>query len=226
MMDLKRKQISVGLQLKICNMEYITEYSEYMNKKIIEDPRKAIGGLWKELGNLQFNFLVKKGLEPYNSILDIGCGILRGGLKFINYLDPIRYCGMDISTKAIMLGIGSIPTEEFSYKMPRFVVNNDLKFREFNGRNFDYILAQSVFTHLPKECIEECFENVKNIMHKKSRFYFTFFYATEHREEKNYKFRYPLKYFKTLAKKHGYKIKDVSSEYLHPRGQWMIEMTL
>jgi cyclopropane fatty-acyl-phospholipid synthase-like methyltransferase len=207
-------------------MEYLEEYCEYINKRLGEDPKEAIGGLWRELGNLQFNFLVKKGLKPDNTLLDVGCGTLRGGRKFIDYLDPQKYYGIDISAKAIMLGVDSISSEKFAYKMPRFIVNKDLKFREFNREIFDYILAQSVFTHLPKECIEECFENIKFVMHNKSKFYFTFFYETKYKRGRNYKFRYPLKYFKSLAKRYGYKIKDLSSEYLHPRGQWMIEMTL
>jgi hypothetical protein len=42
--------------------------------------RDLVGGLWEELGRLQFEFLVGAGLRPEMRLLDIGCGCPRGGV--------------------------------------------------------------------------------------------------------------------------------------------------
>ena len=57
--------------------------------------RELVGGLWEELGVLQFEFLVKRGLKPHHRLLDVGCGALRGGVHFVRYLDPGCYHGID-----------------------------------------------------------------------------------------------------------------------------------
>jgi hypothetical protein len=59
--------------------------------------RKAVGGLWDEIGRLQFDYFVSQGLVPHHRLLDLGCGSLRGGVHFIAYLDPDRYSGVDRS---------------------------------------------------------------------------------------------------------------------------------
>lgn len=41
--------------------------------------RGAVGGMWDQIGKLQFEFMVKHGLKPEHKFLDIGCGSLRGG---------------------------------------------------------------------------------------------------------------------------------------------------
>lgn len=210
----------------IDSMNYLTEYSNHMNDKVAKNPKTAVGGLWEELGNKQLSFLVSKGMKPHHSFLDIGCGVLRGGIHFIKYLDVGNYTGIDISSGAVRYGRTLVKEQGFIYKLPKLMINRNLKFKELYGKKFDYIFAHSVFTHLPTDSIEECLENIGDIMCDGSLFYFTFFYATEIRQVSAYKFRYPLSYFKKLAKENGFKIMDVSSEYLHPRGQWMVEMTL
>ena len=40
----------------------------------VEDPqwyKKAVGGMWQEIGELQFNFLLSQGLKPTDYFLDI-----------------------------------------------------------------------------------------------------------------------------------------------------------
>src|SRR5260370_28821072 len=59
--------------------------------------REVVGGQWDEIGQLQFYFLKKNGLRADHSLLDIGCGCLRGGVHFIEYLEPDRYVGLDIN---------------------------------------------------------------------------------------------------------------------------------
>jgi hypothetical protein len=69
--------------------------------------REYVGGLWDEMGELQFDFLVEQGLMPSDVLLDVGCGSLRGGVHFIRYLEPGNYLGMEKEQELLQLGVKS-----------------------------------------------------------------------------------------------------------------------
>jgi hypothetical protein len=54
--------------------------SRYYDKTAIEAEvaagrhRESVGGLWDEIGELQADFLMSRGLRPHHRLLDIGCG--------------------------------------------------------------------------------------------------------------------------------------------------------
>ena len=55
-----------------------------------------VGGMWDEIGRLQFEFLRARGLKADHWLLDIGCGCLRGGIHAIKYLKTGNYYGFCI----------------------------------------------------------------------------------------------------------------------------------
>jgi hypothetical protein len=67
-------------------------------------PRGFVGGLWHELGELQFKFLVDHGLRPEHVLLDVACGSLRAGARLIPYLNAGNYLGIDIDGALIEHG--------------------------------------------------------------------------------------------------------------------------
>lgn len=201
--------------------QYLKKYTEDTDKNIIDDPQKAIGGMWKEIGDLQYNFMINQGLKPESTLLDLGCGTLRAGIIFINYLNKRKYFGQDVSKEAIDYANKSVKGYMLDEKSPKFFLTGDLTFKH-TKRKYDYILAQSVFSHLPFELIQTCFENIGKIMHDKSRFYFTFRPKTkEHR--RGFHFFYDLNVFQILAVNNGFNIK-VHPEYVHPKKQVMVEI--
>ena len=202
--------------------DYLEAYSEHTDLRVEADPRSAIGGMWEEVGVLQLAFLRSKGLMPQHKLLDIGCGTLRGGRHMIRYLDAGKYYGMDISRKAIEHAKKLVQDEGLADKIPHLLVseNRALRFQEFADQTFDFLLAQSVFTHLKSEHIEECFEHVAKIMHDSSVFYFTS-KATRRGRPSHKNFRYPFSYFQSLADKYGLSLEDCSADYDHPRDQRM-----
>jgi len=207
--------------------DYIDAYAEYINMLVERNPHKAVGGLWEEVGKLQFDFLVRRGLKPEHKMLDIGCGTLRGGMHFIRYLIAGKYHGMDISSKAIQYGVQLLIDEGLINKNPQLVISGrrDLKFKAFYGDKFDYFLAQSVFTHLKSEHIEECFRYIGDVMHDGSLFYFTFHFDKVYRQGgKVDKFFYPESFFDDLAQQYNFELCDYSEDYGHPRKQRMMEL--
>lgn len=211
------------LQELYAKHNYLDAYSRHTDQRVINDPKSAVGGLWEKMGQLQFDFLVQHGLQPQHTLLDIGCGTLRGGRHFIRYLDAQNYTGIDISLNAIEFAKQLLVAEGLADKQPKLLVSKhkDLKFEAFAQQTFDFLFAQSVFTHLPSESIEECFQHVDTIMHNKSVFYFTFF-ASRKQEQRNVKdFCYPYTFFEALAGRYGFSIEDCSETYPHPREQKM-----
>ena len=66
--------------------------------------REIVGGLWDEIGRLQFEFLVANGLAPSSTLVDVGCGCLRGGIHFVSYLDDNLYFGIDSNLSLLDVG--------------------------------------------------------------------------------------------------------------------------
>ena len=164
-------------------------------------------------------------------MLDYGCGTLRGGRHFINYLDKGKYTGIDISESVIKEAQKFVSNDELlNEKQPALLLNEDmdLKFEDIEGIQFDYILAQSVFTHLKSEHIEEIFQNLHKVMKEQSVFFFTMFVNNKAKGEvsRNYKdFEYPASFIKELSKKYGYHVQEMD-DYPHPAGQTMFKLTL
>lgn len=205
------------------NAEYIEAYAKHTDMRVTADEKEAVGGMWEEMGRLQIEFLKSEGLLPRHSLFDIGCGTLRGGRHFIRYLHAGNYVGVDISEKAIAAARDLIKKEGLTEKDPEIILNKDadLSFSKFTGRRFDYILAQSVFTHLMESHIFECLENINRLMNPVSRFYFTFFESDEPRRLTLKDFAYPFRFFQELAAQNGLVLENISDRYPHPREQKM-----
>lgn len=207
--------------------DYLDAYSEHTDIRVQKDPHLAVGGLWEKMGQLQFGFLIRHGLEPHHTMLDVGCGTLRGGRHFIGYLNPGNYTGIDISSRAIEYGKQLVREEGLADKQPKLILskNKNLKFEEFAGDKFDCLLAQSVFTHLKPEHIEECFKYIGEIMKEDSVFFFTFFEAGQFIQTSRKNFSYPFSFFETLAVRYGFTVENYSSDYNHPCDQHMVRLT-
>ena len=201
--------------------DYIQAYARETDLRVSIDPEAAIGGMWEEMGLKQFEFLVENGLKPHHKMLDIGCGTLRGGLHFIEYLDPGNYYGVDISEKAILHGRQLLRDNALESKRPVLSVNQtgSLTFAEFDGHKFDFLLAQSVFSHLKPEHIDECFANLGTAMSESGKFFFTFHPGESIRQRNKINFEYPPSFFADLGEKYGFSLVDVSEQFQHPRQQ-------
>ena len=116
--------------------------TQRMRERVLQKRhREYIGGLWEELGLFQLEQLAGHGLLPEHTLLDIGCGCLRGGVHFVRYLKAGGYYGHDLHPELIETGI----TEELAplgLSVPRahFQSNADFDFSGFNVR-FDFALA-------------------------------------------------------------------------------------
>ena len=215
------------LQLQYRHRPYSEYYTAVMRLRTAYDPKFAVGGLWDEIGQLQFDFLCANGLEVQHKLLDFGCGSLRGGLRFIEYLAEGNYTGVDISAEALDAGrvfLGEAGLEE---KKPILRLSGGLSFDDFAGETFDFIIAQSVLTHMPPENIEIILVNVHKVMHAESVLFATFFDGGDrmyHTHERT-NFYYPFGMFREFGEKHDLEVR-CEDGYEHPRGQKMMRIGL
>lgn len=123
--------------------------------------RAYIGGRWQELGQIQFDFMVSRGLRPEHVFLDIACGALRGGVHFIPYLEPEHYLGIEKERSLIRSGLSKeLSAAVREEKRPELVVSDSFEFDRFTKQP-DYSLAQSLFTHLTAADIERCLAKLR-----------------------------------------------------------------
>lgn len=60
---------------------------------------------WEDVGRMQFEFLLREGLQPHHHLLDIGCGSFRGGRFVIDYLQEGHYFGIDREAQHLEAGM-------------------------------------------------------------------------------------------------------------------------
>jgi len=136
---------------------------------------------YDKLSAMQFCTLMTLGLRDHHSVLDLGCGSLRGGRLLIPYLLPDRYCGIEPEAWLIKAAFDyELGHDIIKIKRPRFDHNTDFNLGVF-GQTFDYIMAQSIFSHAALWQIESCLKSVYSVMHDD-----TIFIATYRPSEKDY----------------------------------------
>jgi SAM-dependent methyltransferase len=138
--------------------------------------RGMVGGMWEEIGRLQFEFLRASGLKPDHRLVDIGCGSLRGGIHAIKYLDPGNYYGLDINPSLIEAGRHELRLAGLTNKNPHLALSDRFELGLFRAK-FHYLLAVSVFTHLFANHIIRCLAEVREVLAPEGRFFATFFLA-------------------------------------------------
>ena len=120
----------------------------------------GLASRWDMQAAHQFTLLVKQGLRGHHKLCDVGCGSLRGGRLFIPYLGGGCYFGVE--PEAWLLGEGllhHVGAQLLAQRSPMFITDRwDFPLQEF-GTQFDYVLAQSIFTHAAPEQVKQCLRN-------------------------------------------------------------------
>jgi len=164
---------------RLCSQggSHIGFYREIMHAEATKSPDIAVGSSnrdhWMDVGQLQFDYLVRHGLKPDHSILEIGCGNLRAGWRLIQYLQPGKYYGIDISPDILVAGLKNIEEFQLQEKLPHLAIVENLRLGFLPSDHFDVVHAHSVFSHTPLEVLDECLTHVGRVMRPDGFFDFT-----------------------------------------------------
>lgn len=156
---------------KIRGKNWSQFYENLMDESVRSD--KDIYGK-PEDKKFHLEYLKTKGLQPESRFLDYGCGSGVSGKNFIEYLNENNYTGVDISNEAIKVACEKVnDNTALKEKNPdfKYIMNADME--PLKGNEFDYILANSVFTHMPLEDINFMLKQLKTYIHKGSIYYAT-----------------------------------------------------
>lgn len=210
--------------------DHVGYYRAVMRSDAAADPDAAVGSAsrdrWLALGAMQFDYLREHGLRPDHRLLEIGCGNLRAGWRFIEYLEPGHYYGVDISPEILMVAQDTLVRQELQNRLPNLTPVRDLTLRWLPEAHFDVVHAHSVFSHSPLPVIEECLSHVGRVLAPDGWFDFTFdrTEGTEHqvlRED----FYYRTETLVALAEKHGLRARFMDDWEQKPHGQSKIRVS-
>jgi SAM-dependent methyltransferase len=164
--------------LWLATRDHVSYYRAVMRADASHSSDGAVGSgsreSWLQVGQLQFDYLVGHGLKPHMRMLDIGCGNLRGGRLFIDFLDAGNYYGTDISPDILLAAQRTITQFGLQPKLPHLSLTDDLRLEFLPDECFDVVHAHSVFSHSPLPVIEECMAHVGRVLTPGGFFDFTF----------------------------------------------------
>jgi len=206
-----------------------------------DELRARVGGAWDEIGRLQFEFLRAEGLKPNQTFLDLGCGVLRGGIHFVRYLEPGNYYGIDASPRMIAGGERELETAGLAARGAHLRVT--AKFDIDFGIRFERGIAMSVFTHLPLNSVFRALANVANHFVEDCAFYATYFPGPRGAErfvpirhspgpghnpittvaDRN-PYHYAIEDFEYVCTQLPLRVENIR-DWGHPRGQHMLRFT-
>lgn len=186
------------------------------------DPENWVGGDFETMQTWQVDLLLDEGLGPDDTLLDLGCGILRGGIPFIEYLDAGNYVGMDISLPSLMEGHRRIHANDLEMKRPVLIHNEDLSWLP----ETDWMLAQSVWSHLPPDRLTDCLDEMQSEIVIATIFTedregdpVTEPTSRDFRERQGVDWAYPLDW---IAERTTYGLERLNVE--HPHGQTVVRL--
>lgn len=169
-----------------------------------------------ESGKVDVELVKDFGLKPESTLMEYGCGWLRAGNYFINYLNAGNYIGVDPADERIRIGREIFSIRNIEDKNPTFYGNEDNSMTWMQGRKVDFIWCHAVFGHLPLEDCEDIIKHMKLVMHEDSQFLFTYNPIPDERDNdptalvtldvRN--FLQPSAFFREACERHGMVFED------------------
>ncbi|HRE43774.1 MAG TPA: methyltransferase domain-containing protein [Terricaulis sp.] len=179
------------------------------------------------MGATQFRLACALGLRETHRVLDFGCGSLRAGRLLMMYLMKGNYYGIEpnawLVEQAIEHELGGQGI--LAVKQPSFDHNADFKSDVF-GVDFNFIIAQSIFSHAGPELIGRALSNFKASLRPGGLILATFVPNTRQAEFDGEGWVYPgcVTYSREtiarFAKNAG--LESMALPWFHPRQDWHI----
>ncbi|MBT2368781.1 class I SAM-dependent methyltransferase [Streptomyces sp. ISL-10] len=210
---------------------HVAYYRAVMASDTARSPEAAVGGgpsyeRWLAIGQMQFDYLREHGLGPHDRMLEIGCGNLRAGWRFIDHLEPGHYYGIDISPDILIEAKKTLVRYGLQHKLPYLTPVDNLTLDFLPDASFTVVHAHSVFSHSPLEVIDECLANVGRVLAPGGFFDFTYD-RTEAREHQvlGEDFYYRTQTLISLAARHGLAARFMDDWERLPHGQSKLRVT-
>ena len=164
----------------------------------------------KDMRAFQFEFLLSRGLKRSDMLLDLGCGVLRGGVPLISFLDASRYWGFDVSSARLAEAHRELTASGLAQKHP--VLTNEYGQMPL----FDVIWCFQVMIHLNDAIAAATMREAARHLRDCGRFFLSVFLdsATHGPGGSGTWFEFPvvrrpLNFYERLATNNGLQITEV-----------------
>jgi len=176
------------------------------------------------IGATQFRLLCTLGLRANHYLLDFGCGSLRAGRLFIGYLDEGRYFGIEPNKWLIEDAIDNQTGKDLIFlKKPQFDYNSDFATDVFS-QQFDFIIAQSIFSHAGSDLISIALRNFRESLKPNGLIAATFMEGDSDFDGNGWVYpgavNYRLSTIKRFAEEAG--LFFIRIPWYHPRQTWYL----
>jgi cyclopropane fatty-acyl-phospholipid synthase-like methyltransferase len=176
------------------------------------------------MGATQFSLLFALGLRAHHRVLDFGCGSLRAGRLLLVYLDPERYHGLEPNAWLIEDAIQSqLGDDLVRIKRPRFDDNDRFDAESF-GVEFDFIVAQSIFSHAGPEPIERSLAGFRRTLRPDGLVAATFIEGDDDHDGPSWVYPEVVSYrrrtIEGFAERAGLAMRRIP--WFHPRQRWYL----
>jgi len=145
---------------------------QFRRLKPISNYKDRFGGgssEWASRGESQLQLLQWRGLQPNHTLLDVGCGPLRGGEHIIKYLNPNNYYGIDCNNDFINY---AIKITKGNNKSPHFKTTCTFEAESFSIF-FDFIFCFSVLNHCTASERKLFLQKISKVSHKNTKLIIT-----------------------------------------------------
>ena len=160
----------------------------------------------------QFEFLTSRGLRSEHRMLDLGCGTLRGGIPFIDYLETGHYTGVEARAEVLEEGRKELAEAGLEHKHPVLIHESDPA-RVQLASPVDFVWAFSVLIHMPDETVDAVLGLVSSRLSQGGEFYANI--ARGENWEGGWEgfpiVRRPQEFYERLASSHGLEVSEVGS---------------
>lgn len=174
---------------------------------------------------MSMGLLTILGLRQQHRLLDIGCGSLRIGRLLIPYLNRGGYTGLEPNHWLVHEGIQSeVGQDQIDIKQPRFVFSDSAAELLAEGSRYDYLLAQSIFSHCGMDLLDQWLAQAGDLLGECGALVATYVAGDADTQQRGWIYpgcvNYTAQTLDRLARQHG--LEFVSLDWHHPRQNWAV----
>ncbi len=174
---------------------------------------------------MAFGLLTTLGLRQQHHVLDVGCGSLRVGRLLLPYLNRNCYTGLEPNAWLVSDGITrEVGRDQIAIKQPRFSYEEDARALIAEGLRYDFVLAQSIFSHCGPDLLASWVSQVSELLTDHGALVATFIESDADNRRPGWIYPDCVSYQRStlaaLSSRHG--LDFVMLDWRHPRQQWIL----
>ncbi len=176
------------------------------------------------MGATQFQLLTSLGLRSRHRVLDFGCGSLRAGRLLIPFLDANRYFGVEPNRWLVEEAFEKDLGEGLrARKRPVFSWSDAFSVSGF-GEKFDFIVAQSIFSHTGKDLLAKALAEFRANLADGGLIAATFYEDRKDFEGEGWVYPHCVRFRRKtiLSMARGAGLAAVRLPWFHPRQTWYL----